>query len=145
MTASPHPALDIADIERVVPAFYARVLQDALIGPVFDAAIEDWDHHLALLVDFWSSIMLTTGRYKGQPVAAHVKHKSRLTPAMFARWLAIWRAVTSELVPGAAAAALQAKADRIGQSLALALWFRLPEPPSNDSAQSPPYLEGSPP
>src|SRR3546814_2807376 len=72
--------------------------------------------------------MLTTGRYKGSPVAEHLKHKARITPAMFDRWLAIWAATTDELMPPAAAAALQAKAARIAESLQLALFFRLGDP-----------------
>ena len=57
-----HEHIEEADLERVIPAFYARVRQDPLIGPVFDAAIDDWDHHLGKLVAFWSSVMRSTGR-----------------------------------------------------------------------------------
>ena len=115
-----------ADLERVVPAFYARVREDALIGPVFNDAIADWPGHLEKLVAFWSSVMLTSGRYKGNPMAAHVKHHGRLTPDMFDRWLALWAEVTEELLTPEHAAALQFKAGRIAESLKLALWFRLP-------------------
>lgn len=115
-----------ADLERVVPAFYARVRDDALIGPVFNDAIHDWPEHLEKLVAFWSSVMLTSGRYKGSPMAAHLKHLKRLTPDMFDRWLALWAETTDELLGGAAAEALQFKAGRIAESLKLALWFRLP-------------------
>ena len=55
-----------AEIEAALPAlldrFYARVRADAALGPVFNDAVEDWDRHLATLADFWSSVMLTTGR-----------------------------------------------------------------------------------
>lgn len=115
-----------ADLERVVPAFYARVRQDALIGPVFNNAIHDWDAHLVQLVAFWSSVMRTTGRYKGSPVAAHLRHKAAISPEMFERWLALWDEVTAHELAPAPAAALQAKARRIGESLKLALFFHLP-------------------
>ena len=49
-----------AQLERLIPNFYARVRDDALIGPVFGGAIGDWQQHLAKLVDFWSSVMLTS-------------------------------------------------------------------------------------
>lgn len=117
--------IDEAELEGVIPAFYARVRHDPLIGPIFDDAISDWDHHLGKLVAFWSSVMLTSGRYKGNPMAAHLKHKEQLTPAMFDRWLSLWRDVTDELVPGPRAGVLQEKAGRIAESLKLALWFRL--------------------
>ncbi len=113
-------------IARLIPGFYARVRDDALIGPVFDNAIGDWEHHLGKLVDFWSSVMLTSGRYKGNPMAAHVKHLPTITPPMFDRWLMLWADVTGEMLPAATAAALQKKAARIAESLKLALYFRLP-------------------
>ena len=120
--------IDEAALARLIPAFYDRVRTDAEIGPLFNEAVEDWPAHLEKLVAFWSSVMLTTGRYKGSPVAEHLKHKAHITPAMFDRWLAIWTATTDELMPPAAAAALQAKAARIAESLQLALVFRLDDP-----------------
>ena len=121
------PALPTeAELEALIPAFYARVRGDALIGPVFERAIADWDHHLAKLVAFWSSVMLTSGRYKGNPMMQHIKHKPALSPAMFERWLALWAEVTAAMLPAAKAAALQARAARIAESLQLALWFRIP-------------------
>ena len=120
--------IDEAALERLIPAFYARVRADTDIGPLFEAAVHDWPGHLDKLVAFWSSVMLTTGRYKGSPVAEHLKHKTAITPAMFDRWLAIWADTTDELLAPAAAAALQAKAARIAESLQLALFFRLGDP-----------------
>ncbi len=112
-------------LEVLIPRFYAKVCSDTLIGPVFNAAIGDWKHHLEKLVAFWSSVMLTSGRYKGNPVAAHMKHLPEITPPMFDRWLSLWAEVTDESLPAAAATALQDKAARIAESLKLALYFRL--------------------
>jgi len=120
--------IDEAALERLIPAFYARVRADADIGPLFNAAVHDWADHLEKLVAFWSSVMLTSGRYKGSPVAEHLKHKQSITPAMFDRWLQIWADTTNELLAPVAAHALQAKAARIAESLQLALFFRLDDP-----------------
>lgn len=117
--------IDEADLERVIPTFYARVREDDQIGPLFNAAIADWPHHLERLVAFWSSVMLTSGRYKGNPMAAHLKHRAAIHPAMFDRWLALWEDVTADLLPEPAAQAMQAKARMIAESLKLALFFRL--------------------
>lgn len=117
--------IDEAGLARIVAAFYARVREDAELGPIFNDAIHDWPEHLETLTAFWSSVMLTSGRYKGNPMAAHLKHKARITPALFDRWLALWKRTTDEMMAPAAAAALQAKAARIGESLQLALFFRL--------------------
>ncbi|MBA3897112.1 MAG: group III truncated hemoglobin [Sphingomonadaceae bacterium] len=115
-----------ADLDRLISAFYARVRRDDLIGPVFNGAIEHWDVHLEKLVAFWSSVMLTSGRYKGNPMAAHIAHLAELTPAMFDRWLMLWQEVTAQMLPAELATALQNKAARIAESLKLALWFRMP-------------------
>lgn len=117
--------LDEADLERVIPEFYARVRADDQIGPLFNAAIADWPHHLDRLVAFWSSVMLTSGRYKGNPMAAHVKHRAAIRPEMFDRWLELWAEVTGEMLPAPAAQAMQGKARMIAESLKLALFFRL--------------------
>lgn len=116
--------LDEPGLGRLVERFYAKVRRDPALGPVFDGAIEDWPAHLETLAAFWSSVMLTSGRYKGQPMAAHLKHRDAITPALFERWLALWRETTDETLPPAAAAALQAKAARIADSLQLALSFK---------------------
>lgn len=118
--------IDEAQIATLMSAFYARVRADALLGPVFDNAIDRWDDHLVTLGKFWSSVMLTSGQYKGNPMAAHMKHLATLTPEMFDRWLALWAQVTVETLPVPIAAALQGKAARIADSLRLALYFRLP-------------------
>jgi len=67
----------------VVERFYARVRLDPLLGPIFGAAVHDWPEHLARLTDFWSSVMLTSGRYKGRPLPAHLKHADAITPEGF--------------------------------------------------------------
>ena len=118
--------IDEARLERLVDAFYARVRADPELGPIFNDAIADWPEHLDRLTAFWSSVMLTSGRYKGQPVPAHRKHVDRITPALFDRWLMLWKTTTQELMSPAAAAALQDKATRIAESLQLALFFRMP-------------------
>jgi hemoglobin len=113
------------ELRRLVDGFYARVRTDAVLGPVFNPAVSDWPEHLEKLSHFWSSIMLTSGKYHGNPMAAHYKHLAKITPEMFARWLTLWRETTAEVVPQAAPE-LQAKAARIAESLKLALFFRLP-------------------
>ena len=43
----------VESISELVHAFYADVRQDALLGPVFDEALNgQWDEHLHRLVDF---------------------------------------------------------------------------------------------
>ncbi len=124
-------SLEIIDENRLrllVEAFYAEVRADEELGPIFNDAIDDWPSHLARLTDFWTSVILGSGRYKGQPVPAHLKHKDRMSPELFERWLGIWARTTETMVEPAAANALQIKARRIAQSLQLALFFRIDAP-----------------
>lgn len=117
------PIIDESSIRPLVERFYSRVQADPLLAPVF-AAVEDWEDHYRRLSDFWSSVMLTTGRYKGNPVALHLLHAQSMTPERFQRWLALWRLTADEMLPPDAAHAVQIRAERIAESLQLAVTYR---------------------
>jgi hemoglobin len=121
--------IDEDGIRRLVELFYSRAREDEMLGPVFNDAVHDWPEHFDKLAAFWSSITLTTGRYKGNPMIAHLKHVRRVTPAMFDRWLALWHEATAEAMPTAAAEEFRIKAARIAESLKLALFYRVPGAP----------------
>lgn len=113
-----------ADIRPLVERFYERVRADPLLAPVFEAHVHDWDDHHARLVDFWSSILRTTGRYKGAPLPLHLLHADAMTKERFDRWLALWREISDGLLPAQVAAVVQAKAARIAESFQLAIRYR---------------------
>ena len=115
--------IDEGSLEQLVTRFYARVRADRDLGPIFEGAIDDWPAHLEKLAAFWSSVMLRTGRYRGNPMAAHLRHGARLSRPMFERWLALWSETAGEVMPPAGAAALRAKAARIAESLQFGLAF----------------------
>jgi hemoglobin len=84
-------------IRYLVDSFYAKVRADSELGPIFKRAIPgDWGPHLATMHDFWSSIMLTSGRYKGNPVAVHLRVEG-MEPQLFGRWLALFAETCREL------------------------------------------------
>ena len=112
-------------LEQLVDRFYAKVREDQVLGPVFYGAIADWPEHLEKLSAFWSSVMLTSGRYKGQPMIAHMKHRASIEPAMFDRWLELWGETAREILSEAAAAAIIMKAERIAESLQLGMFFQI--------------------
>jgi len=114
-----------ADLQLLVDRFYSKVRKDALLGPVFNRAVQEWPEHLQKLGAFWSSVMLTTGRYKGNPMAAHMRHAAAIEPVMFERWLDLWRETSLHTLGEEDAAAVIAKAERIAESLKLALYFRI--------------------
>lgn len=114
-----HPAIDDQSIAHLVRIFYERARADTLIGPVFAAAVSDWDHHIARITDFWSSVVLKTGRYDGRPLPPHLKLK--LEPEHFDRWLAIFRQTALELFPHDAAAIFIDRSQRIADSFEMAI------------------------
>ena len=105
----------------VVGWFYARVRKDALLGPVFEGAVADWNAHLHKLVAFWSSVMTGSGRYRGSPMQAHAALGSAITPAMFARWLTLWHETTEAGLPPDLARAMQDKAAQMALALGRAV------------------------
>lgn len=120
-----HPSLiEEAAIRPLVEAFYARVRADPALAPVFGAHVHDWEDHHARLTDFWSSIMRTSGRYKGSPLALHLLHAEAMTQERFERWLQLWRETSDQFLPPAVAAVAQAKAARIAESFQLAIAHR---------------------
>lgn len=101
----------------VVTAFYGKVGSDPHLGPVFARAIPDegWPEHLAIISDFWSTVMLKTGRYRRNPFTAHQRVEG-ITPELFDRWLALWRDTARERLAREAADALSGKAELIADS-----------------------------
>ncbi|GJE61353.1 group III truncated hemoglobin [Methylobacterium trifolii] len=121
----PFDALTEATLRTFLAAFYEKVRRDGLIGPVFAGAISDadWPRHLATIQDFWSSVLLKSGRYKGNPFGRH-QALGRLSPAHFARWLGLFEETARETFSPEVADMLVERAHRIGDSLKAGLFFR---------------------
>ncbi len=104
-----------AEIGELVERFYAKVRKDALIGPIFNDAVANWDAHLGLLKDFWSTVLLTTGRYKGNPMLAHIRLP--IEEQFFGRWLALFRETAHEVMPAAHAVTVVRRAEQIAVNM----------------------------
>ena len=117
--------LDEAMIRAVVDRFYADARRDPVIGPVFNRIIapEAWPHHLATIADFWSSMLLGTGRYAGRPMPKHMAIPE-LSDAHFMRWLALFRRTVDELCPPDIAALFIERSERIGNSFRMNIAMR---------------------
>jgi len=119
---APGAAVGVSEamIHTLVQTFYSRVRADALLGPVFNGAIHNWDAHLEKLCAFWSSVTLMTGRYKGTPMKAHAE-LVEITPAHFERWLALFQDTAIKTCPPDAAQVFVDRANRIAESLKLGI------------------------
>ena len=93
-------------IDRMVRLFYERGLTDELLGPIFRERIHDWDAHIPIVANFWSSMLHGTQRYKGNAFGVHMQLK--FEPEAFERWIATFEsAVTDTLAPDDAAKAIR--------------------------------------
>lgn len=106
------------EITTLVYNFYDRIRADAVLGPIFDAHIDDWDKHLGIMVRFWSSLLLGSGSYSGTPMPKHVALPD-LKADLFTQWLALFHQTTQEL-PNRAFAE---RAEEYAQRIARSLWY----------------------
>jgi len=98
----PYDTVDRAKIEQMVREFYAIVLKDDLIGPIFTRDLGDnlkngkWHEHLNTLYNFWMLIMEGEKNYWGDPFPPHA-FLGNLSPEMFERWLKLFHEVIYRL------------------------------------------------
>lgn len=125
-----------ATIKVLVDEFYTRVRRDPVLGPVFDRAIaaDEWSAHLQKMYAFWSSVMLTSGRYKGNPMSVH-RAVEGITPPLFGNWLDLFEAAAADLFIPAIADQFAHAARRIAESLKLGLFYRPDRPWTGDLRQ----------
>jgi hemoglobin len=71
------------EVEQLVNQFYDRVRKDKLLAPVFDHL--DWQHHLPIMYNFWSSVLFGDKSYNGNPFSKHINLP--ITREHFNRWL----------------------------------------------------------
>lgn len=77
------------DVQLLVNTFYQHIQTDDLLGPVFGAVVQDqWPRHLATMYDFWSGLLLGTGRYRGRPFPKHLALP--IDGRHFRRWLSLF-------------------------------------------------------
>jgi hemoglobin len=119
------PELAEAQIGALLDLFYTKVRADPALGPVFGRAIrdEEWPAHMATIRDFWSAVMLKSGRYRGNPLQVH-KEIEGVSPELFKRWLALFEEACREMLPPDLAEAMHGRAVQIAESLKAGLFFR---------------------
>lgn len=125
-------------IHDLVHGFYGKIRTDPALGPIFNRVIGDnWNDHLAKMCDFWSSVLLMTGRFKGTPMAAHARIPD-IRATHFARWLHLFQQTANQMCPPEAAALFVAKSEMIAQSLQLGIAAARGELPTvNPAGRSP--------
>jgi len=110
-------------VSELVDHFYARIRDDARLGPIFDGAIgEGWDAHLDRMKLFWSAVALKAGGFSGNPTAVH-RRLDGVVPEDFDRWLRLFEETLVELgVTDEILGFFLERARTIAQSLKLAMF-----------------------
>jgi len=92
------------DVALLVRTFYSKVRTNDELGPIFNKAITDWEHHLEYLTDFWESQLFRKNLYEGNPLKKHVAidkaNNNQITNDLFGLWLQFWIQTLDELFKG---------------------------------------------
>lgn len=113
MTVKP----DLDNPERIrsfVEAFYARLLRDEQLAPIFlDVANIDLEKHLPLICSYWEKLLLGDSSYRRHTMNIHraVHSKRPFTTADFERWLEFFQSTVDASFAGP-------RADRAKQTAA---------------------------
>ncbi|MCP4520825.1 MAG: group III truncated hemoglobin [Cytophagales bacterium] len=110
------------DISLLVRTFYQQVRKDSLLAPVFEEVIEDWEHHLERITDFWeTNLFLSIHKYHGNPLETHVNVDDEvgniIVQQHFSRWLLIWTNTIDSLFVGDKAHTAKMRARKMGTYL----------------------------
>jgi hemoglobin len=80
------------DLTVLVDSFYKKVKSDSLLGPVFGYV--NWTKHLPVMYNFWCSMLLDEGSYKGSPLQSHLHLP--IEREHFDRWLKLFKETVDE-------------------------------------------------
>jgi len=100
---------DRPDIQRLVDTFYDKVQADPLLAPVFSHV--DWPHHLPIMYNFVSAMMLGDQSYRGNPFQKHLPLP--IETQHFDRWLELFHQTVDELFEGDKAEEIKMRARSI--------------------------------
>ncbi|MCJ2179124.1 group III truncated hemoglobin [Novosphingobium album (ex Hu et al. 2023)] len=115
-----------AAIMAMVRRFYDLCFEDALLGPMFRAEIDDFEEHYGFVADFWSHALLGTDRYKrGTPYVHHTKLTVEETH--FDRWMAAFEEAVNEELPEELAGPAMQRARHMTESFKMGM-LPLPTP-----------------
>ena len=112
----PYDKVTIDSIREMVRDFYAQILKDDILAPIFIKSLGDdvssgkWPEHLHTLDKFWGLMMSGQKGYMGNPFPAHA-FLGPLSRESFERWLELFHEVVYRLFVPKIAAKFYKKAD----------------------------------
>ena len=119
MAGMSSPAITESSIIELVDTFYARVRDDAVLSPVFEAKLAGrWHEHMPRMVAFWTKVLLGKGEFNGNVFGKHMA-LSGIETEHFVRWLTLFRLTAVDVFGVDGAGDALAVAQRIASSLQL--------------------------
>ncbi len=86
-------------ISNLVDSFYSNIQENEELGPIFEKVVQgNWGPHLEKMKDFWSSVVLYSGKYHGRPMPIH-KRLTDVNPQHFGLWLSLFNQTLKEVSP----------------------------------------------
>ena len=114
------------DVALLVRTFYGKVRQDALLGPIFNGIIKDWERHLGHLTTFWSSNLFFSKKFHGDPLQKHVEVDQHCNGTInemhFGVWLNLWFETIDQLFEGDTAQVAKNRARNMGTFIHLKIF-----------------------
>lgn len=118
-----------AEVKEMVDAFYGKIREDSLLGPVFNSMVDDWSQHLPTMYSFWGSLLFRTGNYSGNPFAKHMALS--IQKEHFTQWLKLFNETLDENFSGP----MTEQARAASQSIAHSFQIRMGIDPFSGSSQ----------
>ena len=94
-----HDIEGLDDIKVLVNSFYAKILANEILAPIFNTHIQDrWPMHLEKMYTFWQTVLLGEHTYFGSPFPPHARLP--VTHIHFEQWLTLFKETINELFYG---------------------------------------------
>ena len=104
----------LEDIRKLVDAFYEKVRQDRLLGPIFNERIRDnWPQHLEKMYAFWQTVLLREQAYQGSPFPPHAQLP--INHSHFEKWMELFVSTVDTLFEGEKANDAKLKAGKMAE------------------------------
>jgi hemoglobin len=113
-----------ADLEKLLWAFYTRLLADPRIGYIFtDIAGINLEEHLPSITDFWEQSIFYTGSYRKNVMEIHLNLNATetLTDEHFSIWLQHFNDTVDSLFDGLNTEKIKTRAESIATVIKIKL------------------------
>lgn len=121
--------IDQEGIILLVDTFYQNIRMSKsspMLRKIFEQHIgtelHQWKEHLSTMYSFWSSVMLRSGTYNGNPMQTHL-NLGYFAPELFDEWLSIFRTTCKELFVEEVAETFIKRAEMIATTLKAKLYL----------------------